>query len=173
MNKCIFMFCCMVFPLMISAQAAGGQIRRKESKVNVMKPPKRSTKKAETTNDKEYYEYNYSSLTVLPHLSNGQTIGEYIEKHTVFPPIKYHSEKIVIKIEFVICANGKICCIESEPLGYSSDPSFQRQAILVVNSMPQFIPGEYQGRKVATKVRGRIVFWGAWGEEKRVSFNWN
>lgn len=169
----LFMFCCMTFPLMTSAQAAGGQIRRKESKVKVTKFKRLPTKRIEISNTKEYYEYNYSSLTVLPHLPNGQTIGEYIEKHTVFPPIKYHLEKIVINIDFIVLSNGEICCIEAESVGQYADDAFRRQALLAINDMPQLIPGERQGKKVATKIRGRIVFWAESGKSKGVTFNWN
>ena len=174
-NRFLVLLCICSISIATLAQASGGQIRRKDSKIKMTKQKKLPTKSVNIQNDNNYYEYNYSSLTVLPHLPNGRTIGEYIEKHTVFPPIKYHPEKIVIKIDFIVLSNGEICCIEAESVGQYADDAFRRQALLAINDMPQLIPGERQGKKVATKICGRIVFWGpgAWGEEKRVSFNWN
>lgn len=62
--------------------------------------------------------------------------------------------KQIIKVQFKIDNTGNIVDVRSK----APHPDLEKEAIRVVNTLPQMIPGEHKGKKVAVKYSLPILF---------------
>jgi protein TonB len=83
-------------------------------------------------------------------------LQSYIVNNIQYPETSIDmDEQGKVYLSFVVGANGKISQVKIER-GVSND--LDREAKRVVRSMPNWVPGEASGKKVATRCRLPIVF---------------
>jgi protein TonB len=85
------------------------------------------------------------------------TITRYINSHARFPArAKDRGRDGTVMVSFVINKKGKVEQVKVED---SVDPDLDKEAVRVVESLPDFVPGSQQGRKVkvAYKIPVRFV----------------
>ena len=93
---------------------------------------------------------NFAELDVKPNFQGGEAaLLNYLKENIVYPAEQ--KEKGIegkVMIRFNIDEYGKIIDVES--MTKEVDPALQREAIRVVSSMPDWTPGELNGKKVVT-----------------------
>jgi TonB family protein len=108
-------------------------------------PPTNETLKPEMVADK------------MPSFEGGETkLMQYISNNVKYPQAAYEkgvSGRVVIR--FVVDENGKV---NNAEVLRGFDPDCEKEAIRVVQSMPDWIPGELKGKKVPVYYTLPIVF---------------
>ena len=99
----------------------------------------------------------YTVVEKMPQYQGGEgELINYIGKNVKYPA-NAKSKKIQGKtiVRFIVTNMGKI---ENAEIVRSLDPECDKEAIRVINSMPRFIPGEQNGKKVSVYYTLPIVF---------------
>lgn len=98
---------------------------------------------------------------IAPSFNGGEkAMMEFLRDNVKFP--KEAEEKDLegtVFVDFVIAANGMVREVEvTDETSMSIDQSFRTEAIRVVTSMPNWIPGSQQGKPVDVKFTIPITF---------------
>lgn len=99
----------------------------------------------------------YTMVEQMPQFPGGQAeLLKYIAKNLRYPTISQENGiqgKVILR--FVVSAEGKV---ENVQVLRSLDPYCDKEAIRVVQSLPQWIPGKQNGRNVPVYYTCPIVF---------------
>jgi protein TonB len=99
----------------------------------------------------------FMAVEQMPDFPGGQkALMEYLAKHTNYPPIAAENNiQGRVTVRFVVTAKGTIERVE---ILQGIDRSCDEEALRVVRTMPKWIPGEHNGRKVPVVYTVPIVF---------------
>lgn len=85
-----------------------------------------------------------------------ETAREYIAKNTQYPKIaKENGIEGSVFVNFVVESNGKVSNVK---VARSVDPSLDKEAIRVIESMPDWTPGKQHGKNVPVQFTLPVVF---------------
>ena len=105
----------------------------------------------------EEKEEPYTMVEQMPQYSGGvQELVKYISKNLRYPTIAQENGiqgRVILR--FVVSASGKV---EDVQVLHSLDPYCDKEAVRVVQSMPQWIPGKQDGRNVPVYYTLPVVF---------------
>jgi len=94
----------------------------------------------------------------MPKFNNGgiDQAREYIAKNIQYPAIaKNNGIEGKVFVSFVVESNGKVSNIK---IVRSVDPSLEKEAIRVIESMPDWTPGKQRGKNIPVQLTLPIVF---------------
>lgn len=105
----------------------------------------------------EEKEEPYTMVEQMPQYPGGvQELMKYISKNLRYPAIAQENGiqgRVILR--FVVSASGKV---EDVQVLRSLDPNCDKEAVRVVQSMPQWIPGKQNGRNVPVYYTLPVVF---------------
>ena len=99
----------------------------------------------------------YNIVEVMPQYPGGeQALMEFLSDNVKYPPLgKKNGIQGKVIVRFVVSESGKV---KDATVLRSLDPSFDKEALRVVNLLEDWIPGEIKGKKVAVRFTLPIVF---------------
>ena len=90
----------------------------------------------------------YHAVEQMPKFPGGEAaLKKYVDTHIIYPPMAVQNKvQGVVIVQFVVDKTGKVGEVK---IARSVDKDLDREAIRVVKSLPQFIPGHQKGRTVS------------------------
>lgn len=100
----------------------------------------------------------YTAVEQMPQFPGGETaLYRYLADHIKYPDVKPMPEKTIrVVVQFEVSATGKV----QNPRVIRSAPqsAFDKEAVRVVGSLPDFIPGKVDGKPVPVNYTLPITF---------------
>ena len=94
------------------------------------------------------------TIEPMPSFPGGQAaLMAYINKMIKYPANVYKQGRVVVS--FIVEKDGSIT---NATIRRSVDPAFDREALRVISSMPKWIPGKNNGRKVRVRFNVPVQF---------------
>jgi len=92
----------------------------------------------------------------MPQYPGGMTeMLNYVQKNLKYPEVKGKKMEGNVLIKFIIGADGKVYSVD---ILESLHPEYDKEAMRVVNSFPDWIPGENEGETVNVQLALPISF---------------
>ena len=129
----------------------------KADTVVAVEPEKKAEPQAEATLPQEKTDSIYSVVETMPDYPGGQKeLLSFLSRNIKYPT-KAEENKIQgrVVIQFVVNKDGSV---SDAKVVRSVDPELDKEALRVVNSMPQWKPGMQKGEAVSVKYTIPIAF---------------
>ncbi len=98
----------------------------------------------------------YQVADKMPQYPGGMTeMLDYVQKNLKYPEVKGKKIEGNVLIKFIIGADGKVYSVD---ILESLHPDYDKEAMRVVNSFPDWIPGENEGETVNVQLALPINF---------------
>ncbi len=99
----------------------------------------------------------YDVVEQMPHFPGGQSaMMRYINENLRYPEEAEQSDVVGrAVVSFIVEPDGALSAIE---ITRSLDPAFDRMALLVVQSMPRWVPGKQDGKPVRVRYNIPVSF---------------
>jgi protein TonB len=137
-----------------------GTYRHNSSTYPVVKIPKQEIKEASPTQNSKISKSDkvYDVVEQMPSFPGGNgALLEYLATHVKYPVVaQKNGVQGRVIVSFIVECDGSITDVRVER---SVDPSLDREAIRVVSSMPNWIPGKLKGSPVRVKYNVPIMFY--------------
>jgi protein TonB len=137
-----------------------GTYRHYSSTYPVVKIPKQEIKEVTPTKNSKISKSKkiYDVVDEMPVFPGGNgALLEYLATHVKYPVVaQKNGVQGRVIVSFIVECDGSITDVRVER---SVDPSLDREAIRVVSSMPNWIPGKLKGSPVRVKYNVPIMFY--------------
>lgn len=98
----------------------------------------------------------YQVADKMPQYPGGMTeMLNFVKENLKYPEVKGKKIEGNVLIKFIIGADGKVYSVD---VLESLNPAYDKEAMRVVNSFPDWIPGENEGEKVNVQLALPINF---------------
>jgi protein TonB len=99
----------------------------------------------------------FTAVEQMPQFPGGEeALMKYIQSHLKYPPVAMENNiQGRVVVQFVVTKTGKIGEIK---VARSKDPDLDKEAVRVVKTLPDFIPGKMNGQAVAVWYTLPITF---------------
>ncbi len=123
----------------------GGEVLKAKEVIAQPEPPKEEENKV------------FDVVEQMPSFPGGQTaLMEYLSKNVKYPVVaQENGVQGRVVVSFVVERDGSVTDVQ---VVKSVDPSLDREAVRVVNSMPKWIPGKQNGQAVRVKFNVPVSF---------------
>lgn len=99
----------------------------------------------------------FTAVEQMPQFPGGEVaLMKYIQEHLKYPPVAMENNiQGRVVVQFVVTKTGKIGEVK---VARSKDPDLDKEAVRVVKTLPDFIPGKMNGQAVAVWYTLPITF---------------